>query len=384
MSKLEDLIKEYCPDGVEYKKLKDVSIMQRGISITKAQANYGYYPVVSGGRDPSFYCDRFNREGETITVAGSGAGAGFVQYWNSPIFANDCFTLKGKTQLNTKFLYYFLTTLQDKIYSLKKGGGVPHVHISDIEDFSLPVPPLPVQEEIVRILDSFTQLTAELTAELTARKKQYEHYRETLMRFTDVPYISISELLPNIRNGFVGTVTSFFTDKENGIRYLEGTNIHNGVISDNEVLYVTKDFHKKHIKNELKSDDILMVQSGHIGDCAVVGGKYKGSNCHALIIMSNGGLCNSKFYVHYFHTVEGMKHLKPAITDGNLKHVLAGKMSFVKVPFPPIDQQNKIVKLLDKFEAFCNDISSGLPAEIEARQKQYEYYRDSIFIFKEI
>ena len=197
-----------------------------------------------------------------------------------------------------------------------------------------------------------------------------------------MPYVSIDTLFPFIRNGFVGTVTKFFTDKENGVRYLEGTNIHNGVISDNEELYVTRDFHEKHIKNELKADDILMVQSGHIGECAVVGEKYKGGNCHALIIMSNGGKCLSKFYVHYFHTIEGMQHLKPAITDGNLKHVLAGKMSFVKVPYPPIEEQKRIVDILDRFEALCNDISNGLPAEIDARQKQYEYYRDKLLTFR--
>ena len=203
------------------------------------------------------------------------------------------------------------------------------------------------------------------------------------MHFDNVAYVSIDTLFPFIRNGFVGTVTKHFSDKENGIRYLEGTNIHNGVISDNEELYVSKEFHKKHIKNELKAEDILMVQSGHIGECAVVGEKYKGTNCHALIIMSNGGKCISKFYVHYFHTVEGKSHLKPAITDGNLKHVLAGKMSFVKVPFPALEEQKRIVNILDHFEGLCNDILSGLPAEIEARQKQYEYYRDKLLTFKE-
>ena len=79
-----------------------------------------------------------------------------------------------------------------------------------------------------------------------------------------------------------------------------------------------------------------------------------------------------------------MRHLKPAITDGNLKHVLAGKMSFVKVPFPPVEEQKRIVDILDHFESICNDLSSGLPAEIAARQKQYEYYRDKLLTFKEL
>ena len=194
----------------------------------------------------------------------------------------------------------------------------------------------------------------------------------------------MGELFPFIRNGFVGTIRPFFTDEKNGIRYLEGTNIHNGIISDNEMIYVTKEFHQRHKKNELKEDDILMVQSGHIGECAVVGKKYKGANCHALIIMSNGGKCLSKYIVHYFHTLKGFKALNPAITGGTIKHVLAGKIGKIKVPCPPIEEQTKIVNILDKLEKLCNDISEGLPAEIEARQKQYEYYRAKLLKFKEL
>lgn len=111
MSELQELIQKLCPDGVEYKKLgdKQVSIMQRGTSLTKNDSTEGAYPVISGGRVPAFYCDKFNREGETITVAGSGAGAGYVQYWNEPIFVCDAFSIKGCENVSTKYLYYCLT-----------------------------------------------------------------------------------------------------------------------------------------------------------------------------------------------------------------------------------------------------------------------------------
>ena len=186
MSKIEELIKKHCPDGVEYKTLSEIAKMQRGTSLTKKDATEGIFPVISGGREPAFYCDQYNRENETITVAGSGAGAGFVQYWNEPIFVCDAFSVKGNSGIATKYIYYCLTNLQDKIYATKKGGGVPHVHISSIEDFSIPVPPLPVQEEIVRILDKFTELEAELEAELDCRKRQYEYYRNKLLSFSEI------------------------------------------------------------------------------------------------------------------------------------------------------------------------------------------------------
>ena len=183
MSKLRDLIQELCPNGVEYKKLKDACELQRGTSLTRANSENGIYPVISGGREPAFYCNQYNRDGETITIAGSGAGAGYVQFWDEKIFVNDAFSVKGKDGIFTKYVYYFLTSIQDKISATKKGGGVPHVHISNVENFEIPLPPLAVQSEIVRVLDSFTLLTAELTAELTARQQQYEYYRNKLLSF---------------------------------------------------------------------------------------------------------------------------------------------------------------------------------------------------------
>ena len=182
MSKLEELIQQYCPDGVEWKTLGEATIMKRGTSATKGIMQEGNIPVISGGRQPAYYCNISNRTGEVITVAGSGAGAGYVQYWNEPIFVCDAFSIQGNETLKTKYVYYVLSSIQEKIYSTKKGGGVPHVHISSIDKFEIPVPPLPVQEEIVRILDTFT----ELQAELQKRKQQYNYYLDNLLSFNDI------------------------------------------------------------------------------------------------------------------------------------------------------------------------------------------------------
>ena len=171
MSKLDELIKELCPNGVEYKELGEIVKSQRGKTITKELIKDGDIPVISGGQKPAYYHNESNRKGEVITVAGSGAYAGFVMYWDKPIFVSDAFSIEcDKSYLNIKYIYYFLQNNQMKIYSLKKGGGVPHVYFKDMQKFLVPVPPLEVQDEIVRILDNFTALTAELTAELTARK----------------------------------------------------------------------------------------------------------------------------------------------------------------------------------------------------------------------
>ena len=385
MTKLEQLIKELCPNGVEYKKLSDIATVARGVRVVRDQlAETGDIPVYQNSIKPLGYHDKSNVKAYSAFVIGAGAAGeiGFsdVDFWA----ADDCYYFLCPDNLNNRYLYFVLMKNQPLILSRVRKASIPRLSRTVIENLVIPVPPLEVQAEIVKILDNFT----ELTAELTARKKQYEYYRDLLLDFgvhgggtSECEWRTLGEMFPFIRNGFVGTVTPFYTDKENGVRYLQGTNIHNGVISDNEVFYITKEFHEKHKKNELQSDDILMVQSGHVGECAVVGEKYKGSNCHALIILSNGGQSDSNYVRYYLQSTHGKRILVRITTGGTVKHILASKMKNVVIPFPPIEEQKRIVSTLDRFDKLCNDISEGLPAEIEARRKQYEYYRDRLLSF---
>ena len=182
MTHIEQLIKDMCPEGVVFKTLGEVCEMKRGSTITANQAEDGDIPVIAGGQKPAYFHNQCNRDGKNITVAGSGAYAGYVAYWEQPIFVSDAFTVTPKdASLDIMFVYYFLTNIQDKIYHTKKGSGVPHVHPSSIADFEIPLPPLEIQERIVAILDAFSALAAELQAELQMRRKQYEYYRTHLL-----------------------------------------------------------------------------------------------------------------------------------------------------------------------------------------------------------
>ena len=182
---IQHLLQTLCPDGVPYATLGEVCNFQRGSTITAKDARKGEIPVIAGGQKPAYYHDQANRKGESITIAGSGAYAGFVAYWITPIWVSDAFTISFKDTENnsTKYLFYFLKNIQERIYSTKKGSGVPHVHPSSIDHFSIPLPPLPIQERIVEILDKFSRLSAELEAELELRKKQYDFYRNRLLSF---------------------------------------------------------------------------------------------------------------------------------------------------------------------------------------------------------
>ena len=415
MSKLDELLRELCPDGVEYKRFDEVCTLNARIGwqrLTKAEyMSKGDYLLITGTdfteiheidystcvyvteerykQDPKIQLkngDILITKDGTLGKVAQVKGLEIPATLNGGVFVVRC---KDGSLENRFILHYLLSNhFQRVVEQQKTGSTISHLTQALFSRLMIPIPPLEIQREIVRILDDYTEnvteLQRQLATEMTARKTQYSFYRDKLLTFnTPVEWKPMEKEFPFIRNGFVGTVTPYFTGEEQGVRYLEGTNIHDGVISDNEIIYVSKEFHKKHIRNELKDGDILMVQSGHVGECAVVDDKYAGSNCHALIIMSNAGRCNSRFVMHYLRSTEGKAGLKKITTGGTVKHILASNMKKFMIPVPPLDVQNRIVNVLDNFERICSDLNIGLPAEIEARQKQYEYYRDKLLTFAE-
>ncbi|WRF45847.1 restriction endonuclease subunit S [Helicobacter pylori] len=186
--RLKTLLQTLAPKGVEFRKLGEVCDFQKGKSITKKAVTFGKVPVISGGRQPAYYHNEANRSGETIAISSSGVYAGYVSYWDIPVFLADSFSVSPKQKtLMPKYLFHYLTTQQDTIHATKSTGGIPHVYSKDLQNFLIPIPPLEIQQEIVKILDQFSILTTDLLAgipaEIEARKKQYEYYREKLLAF---------------------------------------------------------------------------------------------------------------------------------------------------------------------------------------------------------
>ena len=380
-TKVEQLIQQYCPDGVEYKRLGDVCLMERGTSATKGTMQEGDIPVISGGRQPAFYCSQSNREGETITVAGSGAGAGYVQYWDKPIFVCDAFSIKGNDSLNTKFIYYFLSSIQEKIYATKKGGGVPHVHISSIDKFEIPVPPLPVQEEIVRILDSFTELQAELQAELQKRLQQYNYYRDNLLSFegrTDVEWKRLGDVCLKTDN------IKWKSTKET-YQYIDLTSVdiqtHN-ILSTMEIDSSSAPSRAQQI---VKEDDVIFATTRptQMRVC-LVPVEYDGQICSTgyCVLRPDSSIVLPQ-YLFFVLAVESFKtYLLNNQTMGNYPSISNNTLKDYTIPIPSISEQRKIVGVLDRFDTLTCDLVAGLPAEIEKRRQQYEYYRDKLLTFK--
>ena len=175
---------------VEWKKLGEVCDIKTGKGVTKKDAvEDGVYPIISGGKTPMDYIDKYNRDANTVTVSRVGANAGYVNYLGEKFYLNDkCFSVIPKIDyIDSKFLYYILKAREQQITAMQSLGGVPTINTSKVGSIEIPIPPLSVQSRIVEILDKFTSLEAELEAELELRKKQYAYYREQLLNFSYTP-----------------------------------------------------------------------------------------------------------------------------------------------------------------------------------------------------
>ncbi len=269
----------------------------------------------------------------------------------SPLYL--CF--RGNKDVNPEYFErYFRSSAWHSYIYISGDSGARHDRVSIKDDtfFEMPIY-LPCNNEQMKIADFLSLLEKKIEYQ-TALIDNLKKYKRGLAKrlFEEItlmhPSVEIESLFSFIRNGFVGTVTPYFTDKNKGVRYLQGTNVHSGKITDDTEFYISKEFNEKHQKNILKPDDILVVQSGHVGECAVVGDKYAGANCHALIIMSNAGSCCSKYVAQYINSDIGIQKIAAITTGNTIKHILATTIAKVTVPVPSLDEQKRIANVLEK------------------------------------
>lgn len=378
MNKIEKLIQEKCPEGVEYKTLKESCNFKRGNSITRNDVSEGDIPVIAGGKHPAYYHSKFNRDGDTIAISSSGANAGFVSYWTRPVFLSDSFSISPKENICIiKYLFYYLVNCQNQIYATKKGSGVPHVHTSDLYNFKIPVPPLEVQKEIVYCLDKFTALEAELEAEQIARKRQFQYYREKLLSFDEtVPRKTIESISIKITSG--GTPLRSKNEYYNGtIPWLRTQEVDWGYIYDT-ALKITEEGLKNSSAKLIPANCVIVAMYGATAAKAAINKIPLCTNQACCNILVNGKVANYKYVFYWF--CENYEKLRN-MGEGSQSNLNAKKIRDFIIPVPPIAEQERIVAILDKFDKLVNDISVGLPAEIKARQ-QYEYYRNKLLTFK--
>ena len=391
MSRLDELIQEYCPDGVEFKPIKEVYQRLKGTPITAAKMKEienaeGDVRIFAGGKT---VIDAFEEDIPKANITRVPAvlvqsrGVIDAVYYEKPFtFKSEMWAYTHENKTAVKFLYYVLKNNMPKFREAASGmGSLPQISLKVTEDFEVPVPPLEVQGEIVRILDNFTELTAELTVELTARQKQYEYYRNHLLTFDDtVKQVRLGDICSVITKG---TTPKNYT--KTGISFIKTEAFDGTKIVPEKLSYVDEETHTTFLRRSiLEENDILVTIAGAtIGKCVIVPKEILPANTNqalAIIRLEKG---NSPEYVMYFLQSDLMeRYMQKNIKGSAQPNLNLKQLNDFIIPLPPLSIQERLVHVLDNFEAICSDLNIGLPAEIGARQKQYEYYRDKLLNFE--
>jgi len=365
MSRIETLIAELCPEGVEFKELGDVVNLQRGRRLVKSQLEEsGDFAVYQNSLTPLGYYTESNVKAGTTFVVCAGA-AGEIGYSESDFWAaDDVHFLLPPPHLESKFLFHFLLTQKHKIIGQVRRASIPRLSKTVLEKLRIPIPPLEVQREIVKVLDTFTKLDAELDAELEARRRQYQYYRDALLSFgkeTDVRWTTLGEVAT------IGT----------------GSHDTQDAIADGEYIFYARGREPLRL-NEFDFDETAIITAG---DGAGVGkvfhyaqGKYA-LHQRAYRIVPDAAM-NPRFV---FHCIKShfYAYIQKTSVSSSVTSLRRPMFLDFPIPVPSLNEQTRIVAILDKFDALVNDLTSGLPAEIAARRQQYEHYRDRLLRFKE-
>ena len=407
MNYIDELIKKHCPDGVSYKPFGQLATIVRGASprpiknfITLDSSGINWIKI--GDVKPGI--KYITETAEKITIDGAKKSryvhAGDFILSNSMSFGRP-YILKingcihdgwlaisdfQKTFL-PDFLYHLLNSNTYQSTMRQKasfGGAVQNLNADIIRDLEMPLVPLEVQREIVRILDSFTSLTAELSAELSARQKQYEYYRDLLLSFKNIDNItdrqSIIKLLLYV-NGFAWVTLNDISQNCDNLR----KPITSGKRESGAYPYYGASGIVDYVKDFIFDGDYLLISED--------GANLLTRNTPIAFSISGRNWVNNHAHVLKFDTYELRRYVEFYLNSIDLSSYISGgaqpklnqkNLNRIPIPMPAPSECKRIVSILDRFDTLCNDLSAGLPAEIAARQQQYEYYRDKLLTFKEL
>ena len=400
MSKLEKLIQQYCPDGVEYHPLWSLTAWDKkfnGIDKSKQKRviKYNYllaadlksYQVDEGTvkllttNISNLYTSEelagdLASEGEVVAIPCGGNP--IVQYYKGRFLTADnrIATSLDTNNLNNKFLYYCMLSQMKLISSFYRGSGIKHPEMAKVLDLEIPVPPLPVQEEIVRVLDTFT----ELQAELQKRQQQYNFYRDNLLNFKNIDRGGQAEVrwmkLKDIgKVCMCKRILKSQTSSSGDVPFFKI-----GTFGGNADAYISQA-----LFNEYKSKysypqkgDVLISAAGTIGRTIVFDGTPSYFQDSNIVWLKHDESIVLNSYLRYCYA------LNPWVvsTGGTIARLYNDNILEATIPVPSLANQQRIVSILDRFDTLTNDLTSGLPAEMEKRRQQYEFYRDKLLTFK--
>ena len=414
MSKLDELLRELCPNGVEYKKLGEIAtkITDGMHNLPKGAGTDGAYPILSAQNinngiidiNASKWVSREIFEIENrrtnvqigdvlLTIVGAIGRVAVVDTDLKALFQRSVCVIKLDNSVAiSRYVFFALqsSSVQSYIQVNARGAAQKGIYLDNVSKIVVPLPPIEVQREIVHTLDNYTEnvvkLQNQLTAELTARKTQYNYYRDKLLKAeTNAHKYKLGEIATVTKlAGF--EFTNYVTYSENGnIIALRGLNVKNGRLDLHDVKYVDKSDFSKLERSKLHIGDMLFTYVGTVGQVAIVDeeDKYYLAPNVALIRCDKEVLL-PQYMKYYFQTTQFWdKQIRRLLQSSSMQNIPMEKIRKFEITVPPLNVQNRIVNVLDNFERICSDLNIGLPAEIEARQKQYEYYRDKLLTFAE-
>ena len=374
---------------VVWKPLGEVAeLITTGKLNANAMEENGIYPFFTCNENP-YKINTYAFDMEAILISGNGSQVGHINFYKGKFNAYQRTYILGNfiNQILSKFLLYYLKSeLRNYIITNSKKGSVPYITLPMLEKFQIPLPPLSVQQEIVRILDKFTQLEAELEAELDCRKRQYEYYRNKLLTFkeigdTEIVWKTLGEVGTFIRgNGLQkkDLITSGIPAIHYGQIYT-----YYGVSTEQTISFVSPET-AKGLRKVDYGDVIITNTSENIDDvgkavayCVKEQGVTGG---HATIFKPSEKIIG-KYLVYYTQTTEFSNQKRKYAKGTKVIDISANDLAKIIIPLPPLEEQQRIATILDKFDTLVNSISEGLPKEIALRRKQYEYYREQLLRF---
>ena len=384
MSRINDLIKELCPNGVEYVKLEElVDYIQPAKYIVKG-TNYDIkydVPVLTAGQ--TFILGYTNEKDGICYASADNPVIIFDDFTTSNHWVDFNFKVKSsamkilisKTDNLFKYIYYCISNID----------YVPKEHsrqwIQVYSQFQIPLPPLKVQKEIARILDKFGELEAELEAELEGRKSQYEFWHKKIFDNSNGKVTKLSDLCI-IGDGLHGT--PHYVD-ESEYYFINGNNLNNGKITyDNKTKKVSKiDFDNQSIL--LNDNTLLMSINGTIGKVSYYNNeKIMLGKSVAYFNIKDKNRLSKKYLYYLLQSPNSIKYYQDSLTGSTILNLGLKSLREFEVQIPSIDEQNRVANILERFDKLINDITVGIPAEIELRRKQYEYYRNKLLSFEEL
>jgi type I restriction enzyme S subunit len=417
MSKIDELIKQYCPNGVEYKRINEFSNYLNGMTgVNNKWADDGncqfidymnvYKHLVIDVNDlPCATVKTVDKQttlqkGDVLFTSASetpdecALSAVIEDDIRDGVFMDDhLFGIRinddFKDALLPSYLKYAFRSHSFRESVNKSVRGVTRHYVSkpDFMKLFVPVPPLSVQQEIVRILDEYTAVTdelkSELNAEVTARKLQYSYYRDKLLTFDDDVEMVKLKKVTEFYNGDRGkNYPSRSEMVEDGIPFINAGDIETGTVNINTCNKITREKYDSLGGAKIKVNDIIYCLRGSIGKNALVDNISEGTVASSLCVIRAKEQILPKFMYYILNSNIELKQRLISNNGAAQPNLSAKSVSNYQIPLPNLEKQKEIVEKLDVFSEITSDLEKGLPKEIELRTKQYEYYRDKLLNFK--